>query len=59
MERRNQLRRVVSFIFADIAFLILGAFLLIRFIRTGGAGMLQMMGGEPAAIDGPGHDHNM
>ncbi|GAC1607058.1 MAG: permease [Pseudarthrobacter sp.] len=43
----------------NIAFLILGAFLLIRFIRTGGAGMLKMMGGEPAAIDGPGHDHPM
>ncbi|WP_216353828.1 permease [Arthrobacter sp. SRS-W-1-2016] len=43
----------------NMAFLILGAFLLIRFIRTGGLGMLKMMGGEPAAIDGPGHDHTM
>jgi len=43
----------------NIAFLILGAFLLIRFIRTGGLGMLKMMGGDPAAIDGPGHEHTM
>lgn len=43
----------------NIAFLLLGAFLLIRFIRTGGVGMLKMMGGDPAAIDGPGHDHTM
>jgi uncharacterized membrane protein YraQ (UPF0718 family) len=42
----------------NIAFLILAAFLLIRFIRTGGAGMLKMMGGEPAPVDGPGHEHN-
>ncbi|WP_125610012.1 permease [Specibacter cremeus] len=39
----------------NIAFLVLGAFLLTRFIRTGGAAMLKMMGGGPAAIDGPGH----
>ncbi|MFJ4920911.1 permease [Streptomyces sp. NPDC088725] len=37
----------------NIAFLLLAAALLWRFFRTGGAGMLRMMGGSPGA----GHDH--
>jgi uncharacterized membrane protein YraQ (UPF0718 family) len=41
----------------NIAFLILTALLLIRFIRTGGIPMLRMMGGSPDAEHG-GHDHH-
>jgi uncharacterized membrane protein YraQ (UPF0718 family) len=37
----------------NIAFLALGAVLLIRFVRTGGIGMLRMMGGAPDTQ----HDH--
>lgn len=37
----------------NIVFLVLAGVLLVRFFRTGGAGMLRMMGGAP---DG-GHDH--
>ncbi|MFJ4591769.1 MULTISPECIES: permease [unclassified Kitasatospora] len=36
----------------NIAFLLLAAALLARFLRTGGRAMLRMMGGEPAAGDG-------
>ncbi|SEP53322.1 permease [Amycolatopsis saalfeldensis] len=40
----------------NIAFLILAAVLIVRFVRTGGLGMLRMMGGSP---DTPhGHDHH-
>ncbi|GAA2803607.1 permease [Kitasatospora sp. CM 4170] len=39
--------------FLNIAFLLLAAVLLVRFVRTGGLPMLRMMGGSPAA----GHDH--
>jgi uncharacterized protein len=42
----------------NIAFLLLAAVLLIRFARTGGPGMLKMMGGKPEAGDArPGHAH--
>ncbi|MGR6968211.1 permease [Streptomyces cynarae] len=37
----------------NIAFLLLAAVLLVRFLRTGGLSMLRMMGGAPDA----GHDH--
>ncbi|MEV7923677.1 permease [Kitasatospora sp. NPDC088779] len=40
----------------NIAFLLLAAALLARFLRTGGRAMLRMMGGEPAAGDGHRHD---
>ncbi|HEV8177445.1 MAG TPA: permease [Gemmatimonadales bacterium] len=40
--------------FLNIAFLILAAFLVIRFARTGGMAMLKMMGGDPD--DMAGHD---
>lgn len=40
--------------FLNIAFLILAIALLIRFFRTGGRGMLRMMGGTP----GSGQDHD-
>jgi uncharacterized membrane protein YraQ (UPF0718 family) len=39
----------------NIAFLILAAVLIVRFVRTGGIGMLRMMGGPP---DMPHHDHD-
>ncbi|MFC9154655.1 permease [Streptomyces bauhiniae] len=45
----------------NIAFLILAAALLIRFLRTGGKDMLSMMGGSPGAGDdqkGPDHPHH-
>ncbi|WAL65359.1 permease [Amycolatopsis cynarae] len=44
----------------NIAFLALTAVLLIRFFRTGGASMLRMMGGAPAAEDQsePHHQHH-
>src|SRR6202171_6394107 len=38
----------------NIAFLVLAAVLVVRFIRTGGIGMLRMMGGTPEAE----HDHH-
>jgi uncharacterized membrane protein YraQ (UPF0718 family) len=41
--------------FLDIAFLLLAAGLVVRFFRTGGMTMLQMMGGGPD--DMAGHDH--
>jgi uncharacterized membrane protein YraQ (UPF0718 family) len=48
----------------NIVFLILAAALIIRFVRTGGASMLRMMGGSPDAAasggsgdQGHGHDH--
>jgi uncharacterized membrane protein YraQ (UPF0718 family) len=37
----------------NIVFLVLAGVLLVRFFRTGGAGMLRMMGGAPES----GHDH--
>jgi uncharacterized membrane protein YraQ (UPF0718 family) len=40
----------------NIAFLILAAVLVVRFLRTGGRPMLRMMGGSPDARDG--HDHS-
>jgi uncharacterized protein len=39
----------------NIAFLVLAAALVIRFVRTGGIAMLRMMGGRPD--DHAGHDH--
>ncbi|MFJ3217507.1 permease [Kitasatospora sp. NPDC086801] len=42
----------------NLAFLLLAAALLARFLRTGGRAMLRMMGGEPAAGDGRQHDHH-
>jgi uncharacterized membrane protein YraQ (UPF0718 family) len=41
----------------NIAFLILTALLLIRFVRTGGIPMLRMMGGSPD-VEHSGHDHH-
>jgi uncharacterized membrane protein YraQ (UPF0718 family) len=38
----------------NIVFLILAAFLIVRFVRTGGLPMLRMMGGPPTT----GHDHH-
>lgn len=43
--------------FLNIAFLVLAAALLMRFFRTGGAGMLRMMGGAPDADDAEHADH--
>jgi len=45
--------------YLNIAFLILAAVLVIRFVRTGGLPMLRMMGGspEPAGAD-TGHAHH-
>jgi uncharacterized membrane protein YraQ (UPF0718 family) len=37
--------------FLNIAFLLLAAALVIRFLRTGGGEMLAMMGGSPDAVD--------
>jgi uncharacterized membrane protein YraQ (UPF0718 family) len=42
--------------YLNIVFLALTAVLLIRFVRTGGAEMLRMMGGSPDAMS-HGHDH--
>ncbi|MFF1787898.1 permease [Kitasatospora sp. NPDC058243] len=42
----------------NIAFLLLAAALLARFLRTGGRAMLRMMGGEPAVGDGRRHDRH-
>jgi hypothetical protein len=39
----------------NIAFLILAAVVLVRFVRSGGLPMLRMMGGSPD--DAPGRDH--
>ncbi|MFI9039823.1 permease [Streptomyces sp. NPDC053726] len=46
--------------FLNIAFLILAAALLVRFVRTGGRDMLRMMGGAPNTSHGHGEhgDHN-
>jgi uncharacterized membrane protein YraQ (UPF0718 family) len=41
----------------NIAFLILAAVLIVRFVRTGGIEMLRMMGGAPPNGDGHDHDH--
>ncbi|MEU1788094.1 permease [Streptomyces sparsogenes] len=42
----------------NIAFLLLAAVLLVRFMRTGGLSMLRMMGGSPdTGHDDTGHDH--
>ena len=43
--------------FLNIAFLLLAAVLVIRFLRTGGMMMLKMMGGAPEAAPGHGHGH--
>ncbi|MEU6194306.1 permease [Streptomyces sp. NPDC047061] len=40
--------------YLNIAFLLLAAALVVRFLRTGGPAMLRMMGGSP---DGPGGEH--
>lgn len=40
----------------NIAFLLLAAALLVRFLRTDGPAMLRMMGGPPKRDHG-GHDH--
>jgi uncharacterized membrane protein YraQ (UPF0718 family) len=40
----------------NIAFLLVAAALVVRFLRTGGLAMLRMMGGAPPA-DGEGHQH--
>ncbi|GAA0691777.1 permease [Kitasatospora atroaurantiaca] len=42
--------------YLNIAFLLLAAALLVRFLRTGGPAMLRMMSGRPGT-DGHGHDH--
>ncbi len=39
----------------NIAFLLLAALLVLRFVRTGGIAMLQMMGGEPESARAGGH----
>jgi uncharacterized membrane protein YraQ (UPF0718 family) len=44
--------------FLDIAFLVLAAVLVIRFVRTGGREMLAMMGGGPNDMAGDGHHHD-
>jgi len=41
----------------NIAFLVLAAALVVRFVRTGGLGMLRRMGGEPVAEGGHRHHH--
>jgi uncharacterized membrane protein YraQ (UPF0718 family) len=43
--------------YLNIAFLLLAAALVARFIRTGGAAMLRMMGGAPPAEIAPGEAH--
>jgi uncharacterized membrane protein YraQ (UPF0718 family) len=43
--------------FLNIAFLILAAALVIRFVRTGGAAMLRMMGGAPDQMDHGAMEH--
>ncbi len=48
--------------YLNIVFLLLAAALVLRFLRTGGPGMLRMMGGAPAGTSahehGHGHDHD-
>jgi uncharacterized membrane protein YraQ (UPF0718 family) len=39
----------------NIVFVLIGAALVTRFVRTGGRPMLKMMGGDPSKGDGPGH----
>ena len=39
----------------NIVFLLVGAALVVRFVRTGGRPMLKMMGGSPSEVDA--HDH--
>ncbi len=41
----------------NIVFLVLAAALVVRFFRSGGLGMLRMMGGPPDEHDHSGHDH--
>jgi uncharacterized membrane protein YraQ (UPF0718 family) len=41
----------------NIAFLVLAAVLVVRFVRTGGVAMLAMMGGDPDGDHGHDHDH--
>ncbi len=41
----------------NIAFLVLAAVLVTRFLRTGGRGMLRMMGGSPDGGEGEEHPH--
>jgi uncharacterized membrane protein YraQ (UPF0718 family) len=41
----------------NIAFLVLAAVLVVRFVRTGGIPMLRMMGGSPAAAGESNHGH--
>ncbi len=41
----------------NLAFLLLAAALVTRFLRTGGVAMLRMMGGSPDAEHGHGHEH--
>ncbi len=41
----------------NIVFLVIAAVLIVRFVTSGGAPMLRMMGGSPAATDGH-HDHS-
>jgi uncharacterized membrane protein YraQ (UPF0718 family) len=46
--------------YLDIAFLVLAAVLVVRFLRTGGPAMMTMMGGGPDDMSGhdhAGHDH--
>ncbi len=43
--------------FLNIAFLLLAAGLVVCFVRTGGLGMLKMMGGAPTDADADGHGH--
>jgi ABC-type uncharacterized transport system permease subunit len=42
----------------NIAFLMLAAILVFRFVRTGGGAMLGMMGGAPEPADVDGHAHH-
>jgi uncharacterized membrane protein YraQ (UPF0718 family) len=44
--------------FLNIAFLLLAATLLLRFLRTGGPAMLRMMGGSPDETGHGEHDHH-
>jgi uncharacterized membrane protein YraQ (UPF0718 family) len=41
----------------NIVFLLVAAALAVRFLRTGGWGMLRMMGGAPEGSDAPAHHH--
>jgi uncharacterized membrane protein YraQ (UPF0718 family) len=43
--------------YLNIVFLLLAAALVVRFLRTGGRGMLRMMGGSPDTGGGEGHRH--